>query len=635
MPRVLLANCYPPSFVGADALLTDETLVAAAAPSGLRVLSGEAHVDEALAHRTSIEMTRAALSWFRIGEHDPSIVEGISAGDLCAAEVTGSVLMPAARAVLSTVAALDRGPQPSTLAVVAPAGEGRYARLEALATDAALAAARSRLGRSLAVERISSGDPRNASLREKYAVVRDPEYLSPSGASGARQSAKRSLAVAVANAHGRLRRRGREALLVLEYNPTQAFARAYGARRTRRWGLVCWPQRPRDLLAIARAGDAAILPLAPDLSRQPNTGVADRLRDHAGELEGHSLHVAGVELWPIVRERLFETASRYACYAAALVKPLAGELDRRAVRAVLVPFDLPAQARLIVRVAQMRGIPTFVTNDGFKADEIQQEGMTADVALAWSQAMRDRYFARRPSPATVTGNPRLGRLERVGSGRGERGRQTERGRSTLRGKRGRKRTCLAAHRGRDRMRSRVPTRVLVGGHTFSPSDLNCRRSDSERFLEQVLEGIATSLPRIASGVLVKLHPADPEDRYRAIARRHSQLRVDLRRPGDVVELFSDFDLYVTTYSTSLLEAVAVGMPIVYYQVNQQRMGPPFSHDEFLAGRTARTPVELAALLADEDALASAPPAGWVEHYLGPQADAVDRILAAIERRPAP
>ncbi len=193
-----------------------------------------------------------------------------------------------------------------------------------------------------------------------------------------------------------------------------------GARQSRRWRLVCWPARANDRFAIATAGDQAILPLAPERTRRANTDIASRLRDRAEELDGSSLCVAGVELWPLVREPLFEMLERYGQYAASLVGQVDSELDRHHVRAVLVPFDSPPHARLVVRVSQARGIPTFVIGDGFKADEIQQEGMAADVALAWSTAMRDCYYSRRPSPAVVTGNPRMERRMQLSARRSER-----------------------------------------------------------------------------------------------------------------------------------------------------------------------------------------------------------------------
>lgn len=593
MSRVLLANCFPAVWPQVDALLSDELVVAGTAPPGLTVIAPEEHIDGELAHLTSIAMAQAAFEWFRLDGQDPSIVAGISAGDLAGAEAATAVLMPAARGVLAMDAALASGLEPDTLIAVVPEGGGRYGALERLASEAAIATLKARLGASPEVQRVASEDPRNACLREKYGAVRDPDYLRQTGT---HRRASRAVVLGLANAQARLRGRGRPTLLVLEYNPSHEFARVYGARRWRRWQLVCWPAKPHDLLAIARNGDQAILPLAPDLESGKLSGIGPSLRDRFLGTNAPSIGVAGVELWPIVRDALLGMIDRYGRYAAALAPRIACELDRRAVTAVLVPFDTPAHARLVVRVSQAMGIPTFVINDGFKADDIQQEGMTADVALAWSPAMRDCYYSRRAYGAIVTGNPRSERLARV---------------------------CSPP---------REPRRVLVGGHTFSPIDLNCRRSDAERFLDEVLSGIAAAGSCVSRAVLAKLHPADAPAYYRPIVEAHGQLAVELRTQGDVIELFGDFDVYVTTYSTSLLEAAACGLPVIYYRVNGQRMGPPFNGDDFLERRTASTPAQLASLLSDGDTLTATPPNGWIEHYLGPSAGAIDRILEAIESR---
>jgi hypothetical protein len=593
------ANCFVRLPPGTAALLTDETLVASAAPPDTRVIAAEELVDEELAHRTTVAMAAAALDWFRAGEEDASIVSGVSAGDLAAAEATGRVLMPVARAVLAMAAALEHGLEPSVLVSVAPAGEDRYARLEMLAADAAVATARARLGASLEIERVASEDPRNAWLREKYRDVRDPDYLDPAGP---RRRLARRLALGLVSARAQLVRAERPALLVLEYNPTRHFARAYGARRSRRWSLVRMPGTPRDLLAIFTAGDGAILRPPVELGARPRSQADAHLREREDELNGRSLRVAGVELWPLVREPLLALTERHGRYAEAMADRLRSELRRHAVAAVLVPFDLPAPARLIVRVAQAMDIPAFVISDGFKADDVQQEGMTADVALAWSQAISEHYFNRRADGAIVTGNPRAQRLARVRAPRAAAG--------------------------------NASWRVLVGAHTFSPIDLNCRRSDAERFLDGVLAGVAAPGARCDARVVVKLHPADSPGYYRTIVQRHPRLAVDVRTRGDVVELFADFDVYVATSSTSLLEAVAVGMPIVYYRVGAQRLGPPFDGDEFIARRFARTPAELTTLLADRDTLAVPPPREWVDYYLGPAADAVDRIIGAIDAQTA-
>jgi hypothetical protein len=594
--RVLHANCFPSASAQAraDLLLTDEAIVAAGATSGLAVASGEAHIDEQLAHETSAAMFRAAFGWFLSrGGEDQSIVAGVSAGDLAGSEAALTILIPAARGVLSTLAALDDGLEPSGFTTVVPAGHSRYARVETLAADAAHASLRTRLGDLVQTDRILSADARNAWLREKYARTRDVDFLA---ASDRRRGIARALALRTTDVLARLRRRRDRTLLVLEYNPSHAFARNYGARRRRDWGLLCWPARPRDLIAIVRGGDRAIVPFVPDTERQQSVGVERRLRERSESLAGRDLSVAGVDLWPFVEEPLLALAERYGRYTAALAAPLRAALEQGRVGAVLTPFDTPPHARLIVRVAQALDIPTFVMNDGYKGDDIQLEGMTADHALTWSAAMRENYYARRANGAIVTGNPRSeDRRYATPNGAGRR-------------------------------------RVLVGGYTFSPVDINCRRADGERFLDEVLGGIAMAGAHVSAKVTVKLHPADDARYYQEILTRHPTLEVKMLTEGDVIDLFDRCDVYVTTYSTSLLEAIAGGLPSIYYRVNKQRLAPPFSADGFVEARSASTSTGLAEILADRRRLEEKPPAGWVKHYLGPRTGATDRVIASIDRQ---
>jgi hypothetical protein len=268
------------------------------------------------------------------------------------------------------------------------------------------------------------------------------------------------------------------------------------------------------------------------------------------------------------------------------------------VRGVLVPFDSPPEPRLIVRVAQSEGVPTWAINDGFKADDFSPDGMTADRALAWSISIAERYFTRRPDgPAVVTGNPKADAQRHIAT--------------------------------RDRAPDAPLREVLVGSFTFSPVDIACRRSDAEWFLEAVIAGLRRSERAREARIRVKLHPADRVDHYAHLAGEG----VELLTSGDVVDLFSAADLYVTTYSTSLLEAIALGLPAIYYRVNDQRLHPPFSDDDVMDRRTATSTGDLARLV-DDPALSALPPAderaAWLERYLGPaDGRSVDRIEAAV------
>ena len=592
--RALYANCFPPDSVEADVVLTDERAVADAvrARRGIPVLCPEDAVAPGVAQAQSIEMWKLAYSWFRAGAEDESLSAGISAGDLAGLESALAVIGPVTRAALSMAAFLDTGFEPTTLVSVTPTETpdgARYERMEDLAAEAAMAAAVDRLGADVTIERHRSSDPRNAALRDKYARTRDPSVLPARDGS----RAWREALVRGVNLVAYVRRRRSPSLLVVEYNPTLAFSRGYTALPGGRRRLVRFINDAGEIMPAVWAGDL-VQPVPRPSGRAPRHSAAERLARRGEDLDGAALAVAGVPLWPLVRPRLTELIDAYAGFAEQQAPRIRRALRRWDVEAVLVPYDTNPSVRLLVRVAQSLGIPTFSLNDGYKGDEIQLDGLSTDVALPWSSAIRDNYFVRHPGRAIVAGNPKLGSM--------------------------RARTWRGL--------SRVPPRVLVGSFTFSAVDLNCRRSDPERFLDGILEGLAAALPHVSSDVVVKLHPADEPAHYAEILRRYPQLRVDLRTRGDVLELFDQCDIYVTTYSTSLLEA-ALSTPVVYYRVNEQRLGPPFDGDDYLGARTATTPSELANLVRDSQTLSTAPTADWVERYLGP-AGATERISEAIE-----
>ncbi len=72
-------------------------------------------------------------------------------------------------------------------------------------------------------------------------------------------------------------------------------------------------------------------------------------------------------------------------------------------------------------------------------------------------------------------------------------------------------------------------------------DLNCRRSDPETFLDDVLEGIRTSTSA-RSRVTVKLHPADEIAYYGEILSKFRELDLEVVSHGDVTALFDAADV---------------------------------------------------------------------------------------------
>ena len=584
-------------------MLTNEVTVAQSLGTTL-VRCLDELFDDDHAERLNAQLWDLAFSWFRAGDHDPTMVEGISAGDLAGTEAAISILIPAARGVLEAQAALRQFTPTEVTVVVPTASPGNYSRIESLQARSFGHALSELGGHGVVCTNVVSDDLRNERLVRKFARTRDPGW--PNAETPRRALMARALAIAgvVARLNPRARRRS---LVVFEYGPTKSFASRYAASAGRSLRLIRFQGPPRELARVALAGDRIVLPPRPSgrsLGAAPPGDLRLALDAH-GEAVRQRFVLEGVDLWPLVGPQLVGLVARYAPSAEAGAISYRRELRRWRSDAVLVPYDTPPDARLLMRVAHELGIPSFVISDGFKGDDFSREGMATDVALAWSAGLRDRFFRRRPDgTAVITGNP------------------------------------AADHPRQIRARRSAPvSQILVGSFTFSPIDLNCRRSDAERYLADVLEGIGHSSVAI-DRVVIKLHPADVTDHYREILERHSGLPLEIVASGDVNDLLERFDLYIATYSTSLIEAVARGIPVMYYRVNRQHLHPPFRGDPFISLRTASSPDEVTRLL-------DRPPPefdtverriGWTEQFLGPQdGRSVERIVAAIQGRfqPAP
>lgn len=563
--RAVYANCF--GAPRGDLLISSE-------PSVGGDVVADALIDPDLAQAVNERMWALGATW-----HDHPAV------DVAGVEAVQTILLPAARGVLELQAALAGGGF-DELTVVAPLdGDPGYRRYEQVCADAAAAAGRAQ---GLAVTPVQARDPRNAALADKYAAVRSVDYLAPPPRG---VQAMRRAAAAVLNAAAR--RRPREPrVLALQYGSIGAYARraaaAGGPPQVR--GRV----EPGDLRVMLRAREPAFV-----MPRRHGAAAPVRPGDPAERFV-----VEGVDLAPVVLPHLTALADRYADWMHGRPERIRRALRRRAVGAVLVPFDAVPEARLLVRAAQAEGVPTVVLNDGWKGDDHQVEGLTADVPLALSASMARTYLSRRRHgpPAVVTGDPRSDALA----------------------------ARPAPARAPDAAR---PRSILVGSFTFSPVDLNCRRGDGERFLAEVLDGIAASRAAGAR-VIVKLHPADRAAIYAPLLARHPG--VELVASGDVTHMLAGSDVYITTYSTSLLHAALAGIPFAYYRVNPQRLHAPFSGDPVMERRTAASPAELAALLDDPARLGEPVPAAWAEDYLGPRdGRCTERVAAAVRAAAAP
>ena len=567
--RLTYCQCVPAAQEVGDCLASSEPIVLDACAPLTRIVVADPRLDPRECEELNRCLTDLAFDWASVDGDDPTVVNGISIADLAGTEALQGVLLPAARGVLGMQSALAQieGSISELRTVVAGDPGSRYRRAETVEADSAsTASSQSALGREIPLRRSTSADSRNELLVAKYRRSRDTEYLP------ARHVWWRVRASLLAVGFSAGLRRRRPTLAVLQYHPTAAFARQYLSFDKARHRLLRLYFGRDDLGAMLCRGDMGVT-----VTRSRSSDAVSSIEQALTRFFADSraalsqrFTISGVDVSPVVLPYLRDLVLQYASLAGTEAPRLRRTLRRSRTQAVLVPFETSTVARLLIRAAEQEAIPVVSISDGFRGDDHTRDSTLASVACAVSESSAQLYVRPRMArkPVFVTGDPRTDQPARE-----------------LRSS-----------------RRWPPKRILVGSYVFDPGDVNCNRADPERFLDAVLDGIAAG---VASdwGLMVNLHPADSGTNYDDIVAKYSDLAVEVRATGDVVDMFADADVYITTHSTSLLQAAASRLPIVYYRVNDQVLHPPFSDDPVIARCTAATRSELADIMT-----AASPPA---------------------------
>jgi hypothetical protein len=139
-------------------------------------------------------------------------------------------------------------------------------------------------------------------------------------------------------------------------------------------------------------------------------------------------------------------------------------------------------------------------------------------------------------------------------------------------------TFDAAYKKRNLNRPVFPVKkILVSTFTFSPADINCRYSDNERYLDDILTVIRSYEEKNGRSIHVALrpHPSDSPEFYRWYLDRSGFPGIEIRSGGGFQECVSGFDLFFGSYSTTVFESAAMGIPVIFYHPCNQMLYPPY------------------------------------------------------------
>ena len=305
-------------------------------------------------------------------------------------------------------------------------------------------------------------------------------------------------------------------------------------------------------------------------------------------------HVRAIEC---LAARALETTSVARCVQRAFGK--------RALRAVLLPFDHEPVPKTIIRLAQHAGVPTLFVQHGYEPYPVFHTGAVADFAAVWSAADQDAFPSERRANVRVVGNPRIAP-----------------------GARAHRPIGLHAQR----PPGRAPVAIVLAEHVARASSILDRRITAMH-LRAALEGLRASSRDWQ--IVVRPHPVDDAGEFERLVAALGGEGVEVDGHSPAGELLSCADLCVGALSTMTLEAALAGVRVVMLNPQGVDWAPPLHAGS--AVPTARDGPSLARAVDAAMAAADAPGAAQLIEALGgaiddPAGQIVDWLNEIIGRR---
>jgi hypothetical protein len=338
----------------------------------------------------------------------------------------------------------------------------------------------------------------------------------------------------------------------------------------------------RDALGVAVRGGWLGVPSARARERSRAAVDAALVRaavSHPGEPIEAAVHALALD---VLRTIAADAPGEVAHASAALAGSPAALL--------LLPWDSPAPARVLLAAAAPAGVGSLLIQHGFSPGPGDPDKLLADRIGAWSErdAAEIARLGRERDAITVTGNPGASHLAAP--------------------------AARVPARGRTILLVEMPARQTAG--------VDARIS--ARHVAAGLAGLAVS--RAGSEVVVRPHPGEPlPEAYGSLAAG-LDLRVSVDTHTPIEPLVRSADLVVGAISTATLQAAALGVPVVFLDLVGIARPWPFDGTPDGLPR-ARGAEELAALVPGVLGASDVPGAPAAREALGARPDAIERCLA--------
>ena len=474
-----------------------------------------------------------ARDWFLLGGEDPTEFHGISLGAAFTLELLQYFAYAFRYAIAMTRAVHEL--EPSHLVAYLMPEDHPYLE-HAIKRDVIARIARDH---GLRLQRYGSIGPEQVK-RLPEMIGRDIYGLDP---------AKRGffrLVSGLGRAIGRFRRRRPEVLIVPEgifYNPLlERYLETIGDLGFRiTFPVMSHPPRSLALRMIAR-GTIPFFP-AGRAARKGLGGEIATVRRRIAELMRrprwrHKWVLEGVDFSPVFRKILDEVVMPDIEVTARFALGCADEMERRPIRALVVPNDKARPTRVMLEVAKVKGIETFYFEHGLTTFRPPETTLgrrrLVDTVICWGEQERCAYVSRGVDPERI--------IELTPP-------------------------FLADYLPMQPAHLRRSGRVLVLQHCYTKDHVNGVAHCEEEYLIRLCEGLRESG---FVDLRLKIHPGMSMKGYFENLVRERGLDIEVFKDESLRELILWSDLVIGPISTAILEVLLLGRE--YYCVDLEGIG---------------------------------------------------------------
>lgn len=218
-------------------------------------------------------------------------------------------------------------------------------------------------------------------------------------------------------------------------------------------------------------------------------------------------------------------------------------ISKNIVKGAFLSSDMNWENRMIVRIFQKHNIENMALMNGWFGTKHMLENKTVNKVICFGDSYISNYFKDKKN------------IKIMGSF-----------------------IFDTACKKRNLIKPQYPIRkILLSTFTFSPADINCRYSDSEKYLNDILAVIKkyANKNNYRMQIAIRPHPSDSPDFYRWYLERLGFSEIEIKATGSFQEVVSGYDLFFASYSTTLFETAVMGIPVIFYHPCNQILYPPF------------------------------------------------------------